>query len=269
MHCEMVWQIENDLDFKTVENVILIHRFPIIDLCLSMGDLSLMGVVADTLTLPNDIRDIATRYSTLTIDNLAKSEGRRFIRSHLPISLLSPSFFQSGCKVIYCARNPKDLVVSYYHILQFFKPKESESVSFKAFWNAFRSNWTIYSPYFEHLKEAWKKRNEKNFMFLFYEDTMKDLKQGIVNMAEFLGKELTNDQQERLVDYLNIDRFKKNKSVNCQHLCDLGVASTKNEFIREGGSGGWRKYFFGDLEVEVEEWISENLKNTDLVFPKD
>lgn len=86
-------------------------------------------------------------------------------------------------------------------------------------------------------------------------------------MANFLGKKLTTEQQERLTDYLSIDKFKKNKSVNCQHLCDLGIASNNNKFIRNGGSGGWRKYFVGDLEVEVDEWIRENLKDTNLVFP--
>lgn len=95
------------------------------------------------------------------------------------------------------------------------------------------------------------------------------MRQGIVKVADFLGKQLTNEQEARLVDYLSIDKFKRNKSVNCQHLCDLGIANNNNTFIRNGGCGSWRKYFVGDLEVEADEWIRENLKDTDLIFPDD
>lgn len=64
-----------------------------------MGDLNLMGIVADNIKATDDLRGIANRYSTLTIDNIAICKEKRFIRSHLPISLLSPSFFEKECKV--------------------------------------------------------------------------------------------------------------------------------------------------------------------------
>ncbi|KAJ8959745.1 hypothetical protein NQ314_006173 [Rhamnusium bicolor] len=96
-----------------------------------------------------------------------------------------------------------------------------------------------------------------------------EMRQTIIKVANFLERALTEDQIEKLVDYLSIEKFKKNKSVNCEHLNDLGIASNEVTFIRSGKSGGWRKYFVGDLEREADEWIKENLKDTDLIFPED
>ena len=38
----------------------------------------------------------------------------RFVKSHLPFSLLNPRLLDV-CKVVYVARNPKDVCVSFYH----------------------------------------------------------------------------------------------------------------------------------------------------------
>lgn len=45
----------------------------------------------------------------------------------------------------------------------------------------------MYSPYFEHLKEAWEKRNDKNFLFLFYEDTVKVKLKILVYFSKRIG----------------------------------------------------------------------------------
>ena len=38
----------------------------------------------------------------------------RLIRPHVPLYLLHPELLDT-CKVVYVARNPKDVIVSYYH----------------------------------------------------------------------------------------------------------------------------------------------------------
>lgn len=48
-------------------------------------------------------------------DRFAADTGRRFIKTHLPIKLLPHNLLSSGAKIVYVARNPKDMLVSYYH----------------------------------------------------------------------------------------------------------------------------------------------------------
>ncbi|KAG8431201.1 hypothetical protein GDO86_019255 [Hymenochirus boettgeri] len=39
----------------------------------------------------------------------------RVIKTHLPISLIPKSIWEKNCKIVYMARNPKDIAVSYYY----------------------------------------------------------------------------------------------------------------------------------------------------------
>uniref|UniRef100_A0A8C1YBW5 Sulfotransferase n=1 Tax=Cyprinus carpio TaxID=7962 RepID=A0A8C1YBW5_CYPCA len=48
-------------------------------------------------------------------DVLKASSGPCIITTHLPYHLLAPALQHSKAKVIYVARNPKDVSVSYYH----------------------------------------------------------------------------------------------------------------------------------------------------------
>jgi hypothetical protein len=50
-----------------------------------------------------------------------KMESKRFIKTHLPFKLLPPSVMEKKAKVVYIARNPKDVVVSYYHLNKLYR----------------------------------------------------------------------------------------------------------------------------------------------------
>lgn len=59
----------------------------------------------------------------------------RHFKTHLPFSLLPPDLLDT-CKVIYVARNPLDVAVSYYHHNRFLKAHDYCS-GFKQYWQYF------------------------------------------------------------------------------------------------------------------------------------
>ena len=61
-------------------------------------------------TVPQDL----TLGDMFTTDKLDAMESPRVIKSHLPFYLLPPKLIDT-CKVIYVARNPKDVIVSYFY----------------------------------------------------------------------------------------------------------------------------------------------------------
>lgn len=72
-------------------------------------------------------------------------------------------------KVVYVARNPKDTIVSFYHHQKLVK-SQSYQGNMEEFVQYFMDNEVLYAPFFQHVLEAWKKRNHPNLHFIFFED---------------------------------------------------------------------------------------------------
>ena len=58
----------------------------------------------------------------------------------------------------------------------------------------------------------------------------------IKKMAAFLNKTLTEEQIEKLVDHVRIDKFAKNESVNMAREIQAGLSNEGHTFIRKGMS---------------------------------
>lgn len=66
----------------------------------------------------------------------------RFIKSHLPLSLLPPNILDA--KMIYVARDPRDVAVSFYHLNKSMRT-QGYTGDFKMFWECFMNDlrkWT-------------------------------------------------------------------------------------------------------------------------------
>ncbi|XP_026329425.1 estrogen sulfotransferase-like [Hyposmocoma kahamanoa] len=260
---EMIWLIENNLDYEAAAAVPLVKRFPYMDFQTLFNEVQTKRIYEHN---KNDEDKTALAKFLLggskVIENLPSP---RFIKTHLPMSLLPPSMLDTA-KVVYVARNPQDVAVSYYNLSKLFITFGYNG-DFKTFWEFFKND-RPYSPYIEHVKEAWEMRNHPNMLFLFYEDLVKDLPGAINRMATFLDKKLTKDQVEKLCKHLSIESFKANSSVDGTAYKSLGfLATTAQPFIRKGKSQGWYDHFDEEMAADAERWIAENLQDTDLRFP--
>lgn len=65
--------------------------------------------------------------------------GKRFIKTHLPFSLMPPSVMNERAKIIYVARNPKDVIVSYYHLSRLYRTTGYTN-DFATFWDYFEKD---------------------------------------------------------------------------------------------------------------------------------
>ncbi|GBP28017.1 Sulfotransferase 1C4 [Eumeta japonica] len=205
---------------------------------------------------------------------LVDAPSPRFFKTHLPMSLLPPQLLDTS-RVVYIARDPRDVAVSCYHHNKLFKMIGFVG-DFKDYWTIFRKNLVDWTPFFAHVKEAWAQRNHPNMLFLFYEELSKDLPSNVRRVANFFGKKYSDEQIQQLCEHLSIDKMKNNKSVHPEWMRHSpAVAEGAEGFIRKGDYdlyavckvGGWRQYFDEEMAADAEAWIQDNLKNTDLRFP--
>ncbi|GAB1861332.1 Sulfotransferase 1C4 [Camponotus japonicus] len=246
---ELIWLVANDMNFDEAYRRPLTERVPFIDISLIREDELLAS------SSPNEQK--MTKYSVEFVQN---QPSPRFVKSHFPLDLW-PTVVNNDCKIIYVARNPKDVVVSWYNLLRDLNQYQG---NFEQMCNDFINNHTMWAPYWEHVKSAWAIRHKPNILFLFYEDLTKNLSENIKKVATFYGKTYNNEQIAKLTEHLNIENFRKNSMVN--QLEQAGRIKPEL-FIRQGKTGNWKEIFTPELEKKFNEWIVDNLKDTDLVFP--
>ena len=62
----------------------------------------------------------------------------------------------------------------------------------------------MYDSYFYHVEEAWKYREKKNVLIIFFEEMKEDLRKVIDRVCTFLDVELTDDK----IAYINLKSHK-------------------------------------------------------------
>lgn len=273
---EMVWQVANNCDFERGK-VNLTSRFPFLEFETLMdpskilpGMQGFIGGKMFKLTGWWENLKLSKPQSWLgyrdAVDMLEDYTERRFIKSHIPLSLLPPSLLDTA-KVVYVARNPKDVLVSYYHHHKLLKNHDFVG-DLPQFAKWFIQDKVMLSPFFPHVEEAWSFKDNPNMLFLFYEEMKRDLRSVIGRVSDFLGKELSEEQVNNLVVHLDIKNFRKNPAVNLEFGKDLGVANQEGSFIRKGQVGGWKEEFqdFPEMEKEVNNWVEENMKKSKVQY---
>ena len=116
---EILWLIENEVDTEKAKSIPQFIRIPFMEVQYELGQ--------DAEKLPDDFdfencTDIGLlmEHSFEYVDRGLKKP--RIIKTHLPLDLL-PQKLLDTCKVVYVGRNPKDMVVSFYHHLQVYGEK--------------------------------------------------------------------------------------------------------------------------------------------------
>lgn len=239
---ELVWLLQNDLDFETALKIDQEKRTSFLEICSF---------------LPN---------SVYSIENYDALPSPRIMKSHLPVHLLPKGLWTVKPKVIFVARNPKDAIVSFFHhhtSLGAFKGSKEEYV------NGMLSNRIRYAPFAEIIFEFWQLRNEPYIYFTSFERMKKDLRSVVVGVSAFLGKSIPNEQEmSELLDHLSFKKMKDNR--RCNHLTEgqmlrehFGSNQIQNDswFVRKGAVDSYKAELDENARERLEKWFEEQFAN--------
>ncbi|XP_055346490.1 sulfotransferase 1B1-like [Paramacrobiotus metropolitanus] len=193
----------------------------------------------------------------LPAHTMTGQEGPRVFFTHLGYNAL-PESIKTQAKVIYVARNPKDVIVSanyFFRALTFTGCSHTMEETIQSF----KNNTCVYAPYFDHVAGYRRKVSDMtNLFFATYEEMVQNLENAVKGVAGFLGKQLTDAQIANIVRYCSHAEMKVNGVTSHIHLHKLGLMDFNiAPFMRKGIIGDWKEHFSPELNRQVDEWIEQ------------
>ena len=156
-------------------------------------------------------------------------------------------------KFIYIARGGLDVIVSFYHHT-FSLRLYNFTGSLSDFFEAFMDDDVDFSSWWEHILGWWKRRNDPDVLFLFYEDMKADPLAAVrqigqfINVEELIGQSLDDDSLQKIVD---ATCFKAMKAA-AESVKDVNEQNYRRGET-EGGTSHFRTGGVGDGQVRMSE----------------
>ncbi|CAG2109237.1 unnamed protein product [Medioppia subpectinata] len=243
---EIVWLIANHLDFRTAKLKLITDRFPYLE------------------------------FPTPGLKSIERLKSPRFIKTHfMPTLLFSDTHVDtSDCihcqktipKMITILRNPKDLIVSYYHFCRM-----NQMIGFKEdfdhFFDRFIKGSLPYGPFWSHYIDVldWNDSHsdDNQILVIYYEDLKRDFVTQVNRICDFMGKpEPSVEDMKALQIHCSFDQMKDNPSVNYKHWDDFGFRDrNESQFMRRGEIGDWKCFLSPQQNAIIEKQINDKLQN--------
>nr|XP_056713826.1 sulfotransferase 1B1-like [Euleptes europaea] len=198
-------------------------------------------------------------------EQLAQMPSPRVVKTHLPVNLLPKSFWDNKCKIIYVARNAKDVAVSFYHF-DLMNKLHPDPGKWDEYLEKFMAGKIAFGSWYDHVKSWRDKRNDQPMLYLFYEDMKEDLKREIKKVMHFLGKDLADSVVDKIVCNTSFETMKDNPATNYRMAPAAVMDQSISPFMRKGIAGDWKNYFTVAQNEKFDEDYKRKMAGTVLQF---
>uniref|UniRef100_K7FD24 Sulfotransferase n=1 Tax=Pelodiscus sinensis TaxID=13735 RepID=K7FD24_PELSI len=177
-------------------------------------------------------------YNLRNVDYVNRPSPRLFA-THLPYNLVPRDLRNRRGKVIYVARNPKDVVVSYFHFSNLVVSLEKVP-DFNSFLEKFLAGKASPGSWLDHIGGWFTHRDDFNILFLTFEEMKNDLRGAVLKICKFLGKQLTGKELDTVVEMASFDNMKRDARANYENMPESVLERGKGHFLRKGTIGDWK-----------------------------
>ncbi|KAI4893835.1 hypothetical protein NFI96_020824 [Prochilodus magdalenae] len=203
--------------------------------------------------------------AALVMDKLS---APRAMVTHMPYHLMPSTFFSSKAKVIYIARNPKDVLVSSFYFHQMASFLEDPG-TFEEFMDKFLAGKVLFGKWTDHVK-SWRNTDlGDRILYITYEELIQDLRGVIERILHFLGRQMSKEALDRVTEHCVFKNMKHNIMSNYSLVPQEIMDSSKSPFLRKGISGDWKNHFSAELETKFNAAIRAEMEGSGIKFPWD
>lgn len=189
--------------------------------------------------------------SAPNIDYIESTTPPRILKTHLRPHYLKKQMDEVNFKTTFVLRNPKDVLVSFYHYCQGFYGNKG---SWDNFFELFIKDDLPCENIFGFISKWLELRSDPSILFIHYEEMKKDTYGCVRRLAAHLEIPVTESQVDEIVKYATVENMKKNVRPGTEFL------------IRKGETGGWREYFSPKQEEIINAQIADFETKHDFKF---
>ncbi|XP_063297345.1 amine sulfotransferase-like [Pelobates fuscus] len=192
----------------------------------------------------------------------------RLFSSHLPYHLMPRDLRNRRGKIVYVYRNPKDVLVSFYHYYKLMV-KMQQPNSWEHFIDLFIAGKVVGGSWFDHFRGWYINKQEFNVLFMTYEEMKKDLRSAVMKMCSFLGKTLDDEAVDTVVEKATFKNMRHDPLANYTFLPQDIIDPSKGSFLRKGTIGDWKNIMTVAQSEMFDQVFEEKMKDLKIKFTWD
>ncbi|XP_010532214.1 PREDICTED: cytosolic sulfotransferase 18-like [Tarenaya hassleriana] len=205
--------------------------------------------------------------------DVIKDKGNTLFATHIPYGLLPESITNSGCKMVYIWRDPKDTFTSMWTFLHKERSQDGPVADLDEAFDLYCKGMSMYGPYLDHVLGYWKayEENPKRIMFLKYEEMRANPVPYVKRLAEFMGYGFTADEEENTVveKVVNLCSFETLKNLEAnkgeKDREDRPAVYANSAYFRKAKVGDWQNYLTPEMAARIDGLMEDKFKGTGLL----
>ncbi|KAL7013349.1 hypothetical protein ACKWTF_015344 [Chironomus riparius] len=239
---EMMWLMMNDYNYEGAKSVDTYNR----------------AQWFDFFNVTHPIQGVDVGYQ----DRMPRP---RIYKCHYPVQFLPDQIWTVKPKIVHIVRDLKDVAISYYYLRKNQWHEDIENIE-DHFEDMFSAK-TWYTPYREHIENYKRIPDYPNIFYMTYEGLMADKPNVTRKLAEFLGKPISDENLDQLLDHCKFEKMRENKATNMIKYMELFNQLSNHDrpvdsFVRKGIVGDHKNQMSEATIKRFNEWMAEagNLK---------
>ncbi|XP_069132735.1 sulfotransferase 1B1-like [Argopecten irradians] len=210
------------------------------------------------------------------MDKLKDLPSPRFINTHFAFRHLPKKHVENGYKIIHVSRNPKDVMVSFYHHALNDPFAACAEEDFPGTWSDYiqdmcENRHNFYGGFINYEREweeAKKTKAVTNVHSAFYEDLKKNPVAEITRLAAFLNKDLSTQLIQEIADKCSFKNLADAtiSGKKGEDLIPMFSRNKKNFIFRKGTTGDWKNWFTVAQNEMFDQMLERGFEGSDLKF---
>ncbi|XP_056419716.1 amine sulfotransferase-like isoform X2 [Hyla sarda] len=206
-------------------------------------------------------------YNVMNMDFKSRPSPRLF-SSHLPYYLMPRGLKYRMGKILYVCRNPKDVMVSYYHFIRMI-PYLKYTIDWETLFEVFLSGRVTGGSWFDHVRGWYTHKEDFNILIVTYEEMKKDLRSAVKKICKFMGVNLDEKAIDTVVERATFKNMKHDPLANYESIPSDLLDKTKGHFLRKGTVGDWKSIMTVAQSEKVDEIYKEKMGDLPINFLSD